>query len=498
MAEIAVDSSSPRWALSRVLRVPRSIWSGTAGRLSSRPWSVTRVLTLLVALAALGYFGFTAYTYTNETQREVRELPWRFYDWRVDFAYFYSGASMAWHGEAWDLYPVEGEQIIYPPHPIFGTTTDEYQMARWMARGNYYNPPALAYIQAPLTSLGFRSAWLIFTGMALTALAGYGLLAWRAGKSVPELPLLLVGVAAFKPVHEAIIMGHTTLFFVLILTAGFLLLRGKHSVLAGLTFSLLALKPQWAVLPGLFLLARREYRAFFVMGIASSLIFFVPFFITGFETFSRYFEFLRTAAKIDIKDAPHMFSWNGFLYKLEGYDPSDPGGDPRIIYGMIGLTAMFMFIVWWSKDYFLSAAATVIAMLLVSTHSVWYDWGLLVVAALMLLLRPMKAGQRVELWIVLMALTVASSQSIAELLQPDRQAIDWPGSAFYSITPIAFASLVWIASIAARDGLLKLPRFGRTAPALPMAATVVPVPPSRTPSRSRRQRRKSITARPQH
>ena len=470
LSEVAAGSSSPRWAFSRVLRAPRTVWSGGIRKLADRPWTLSRTLTVLLAVAALGYFGATGYSYFNETQREVRNLPWLPYDHRVDFAYFYAGASMAWHGEAWDLYPTPGEPIIYPPHPIFATTTDDYQKALWIARGNYYNPPALAYLQSPLTALGFRTGFFVFTGLAVACLGGYSLLAWRAGRSIPELPILLAGVLAFKPIHEALIMGHLTLFFVLAITAGLLLLRGKHSVLAGLAFSVLALKPQWAILPGLFLLARREYRAFLVMGIASSLIFFVPFLITGFDTFKHYVEFLRAAARVDIKDAPHMFSWNGFLYKLEGYDPADPGGDPRLIYGMIGLTAMFMLVVWWSRDFLLGAAATVVAMLLVSTHSVWYDWGLLAVAALMLVLRPMKRGMRIELWFVLLALTVASSQSIAELLKPDRHFIDWPRAAFYWITPVAFGSLVWMASVAAREGLLKRPSFGL--PTLPRRAKV--------------------------
>ena len=120
---------------------------------------------------------------------------------------------------------------------------------------------------------------------------------------------------------------------------------------------------------------------------------------------------------------------------------------------------MFMLIVWWSRDFFLSAAATVVAMLLVSTHSVWYDWALLVVAALMLVLRPMRGTKRVEMWVVLMALTIAASQSIGALIDPDRHNIDWPHPEFYWITPVAFFSLVWMASIAARERLLHLPKL---------------------------------------
>jgi len=300
----------------------------------------------------------------------------------------------------------------------------------------------------------------LFSALSAGALAGYVFLAWRAGRHVPELPLLIAGALTFRPVHEAVIMGHMTLFFVLALTAGFLALRAKQPVLTGLAFSVLALKPQWAILPALFLLWQREWRALAVMAIVSSLIFFVPFFVTGFETLRNYYHFLRQAAEIDLRDAPHMFSWNGFLYKLEGFTTVEAmGGDKTIIYSLIALTAALMFVVWWSRDFFLTVAATVIAMLLVSTHSVWYDWALLIVAALFLALRPMSRWVRFELWIVLLALFLASSQSVAELLYPDRHFIAWGRSAFYTLTPVAFGSLLWLVSVALRERLLKLPRF---------------------------------------
>jgi hypothetical protein len=96
-------------------------------------------------------------------------------------------------------------------------------------------------------------------------------------------------------------------------------------------------------------------------------------------------------------------------------------------------------------------------MLLVSTHSVWYDWGLLIVAALFLVLRPMQRELRVEVWVVLLALYLASSQSLTALLYPDRHFIDWDHPAFYTITPVAFGALVWMATITWREGLLHRP-----------------------------------------
>src|SRR5688572_18814324 len=132
---------------------------------------------------------------------------------------------MAAHGEAFDLYPNPGEITVYPGAPIFQEFEAEYLKARLMARGSFYNPPLLAYMLSPMTSLGFRDSFWLFSAMSATVLGGFLVMAWRAGRGIPELPLLVLGVVSFKPVYEVIIMGHMTMFFLFALTAGFLLLR---------------------------------------------------------------------------------------------------------------------------------------------------------------------------------------------------------------------------------------------------------------------------------
>lgn len=414
------------------------------------------VVSWLFATVAIAIFLYNGIRFADETQRDLRALPYIEYSQRVDFGYFFAGASMAWHGEAEDLYPEPGELTFYPVDPPFFDVSDEYTKARLLARGNYYNPPLLAYIQSPLTLLSFRDALWAFAAFDVLLLAAYAGLAWWAGRQVAELPLLILGAASFKPVHEAIVMGHWSMLFIVAITAGLLALHKRKPVIAGLFFSLLALKPQWAILPGLFLLVRGEWRALAVMAVGSAAVFFSGFLITGLDTFENYVSFIRRQSALDLKDAPHMFSWNGFFFKMYG-----KAGDPTLIYTLIGLTILPLLIVWWSRDFFLGAAATVIAMLLVSTHSVWYDWSIVIVAALFIVLRPQRSrGYRIESWIVLVALSLAASQSMSELLHPGRFEIGperWYRTAYYWVTPAAFGVLIWLASVAIRDGLMKWP-----------------------------------------
>src|SRR5262245_58164321 len=134
----------------------------------SRPLLNGRIWTMICgsfAVAAVVLFVYMGATLAYESQKQVRLIPWLTYDNRVDFAYFFAGAQMARHGDAAELYPEPGEWTFYPGDPVFAQTSSEYTDARLLARGNYYNPPALAYLQSPLTLMTFRAAYLTFCVM---------------------------------------------------------------------------------------------------------------------------------------------------------------------------------------------------------------------------------------------------------------------------------------------------------------------------------------------
>jgi hypothetical protein len=410
-----------------------------------------RIIAALAGVALLAYGIAVSY----QTQQDLRLIPYLAYDARVDFAYFYGGARMVLDGRAADLYPKKGELTFYPGDPVFPQVTDDSELARLIARGNYYNPPALAFLQSPLALLEFREAFWAFTVLAAGALALLVGLAWREGRWSPLMGLVVLGIAAFRPVHEALIMGHISLFLALALGAGFLALRARQPLLAGVILGTLALKPQWGVLPGVFLLTQREWRAAVAMLLTGALIFWVPFFVTGLHTFENYVEFLRLSTDLDLRDAPHMFSLNGFLFKLRDSEPSRP-----LLYALMALAGGLLLAVWWRRDLYLGVAATVVGMLLVSTRSVWYDWSLLAVPVLFLALRPASPLLRWQTMGLFLILLVTANQSVAALLYPDRYFIEWHREAVFAITPAAFLVLAWLAAVA----FLERPAQGPTAP----------------------------------
>jgi hypothetical protein len=185
----------------------------------------------------------------------------------------------------------------------------------------------------------------------------------------------------------------------------------------------------------------------------------LPFAATSVETVRNYVHTARSLSSQDLIDAPHMFSWNGFLFKLRG-GPVHGGTPPPHwqIYALILVSLPPLALIYRSGDFLVGAAGTVLAMLLISIHSVWYDWALLLAAALFLTMRvpQMTDRHRLEMWGVMLAVYLAASQSTAALLYPGRHEIDWHRQAIYLITPVAFVALVWLAALPYREGVARL------------------------------------------
>src|SRR4051794_36856288 len=198
-----------------------------ARELMTWPPSWPQVCALFVIGAAL-LFAVSLVQRVDETQQEQRLIPYLPYDQRTDYNYFYASATMALNGQAADLYPVSGEKTLQPGDPAFTAARDDDERARLLTKGAYYNPPALALLQAPLAAFDFKTSYRLFTALSLLAFAAFLALAVREGRRVGEMPLFVLGALAFRPAHEVVIMGHPTFFFLLALVGGFLLLKTER------------------------------------------------------------------------------------------------------------------------------------------------------------------------------------------------------------------------------------------------------------------------------
>src|SRR4051794_3501238 len=94
-----------------------------ARTIASWPPSWAQACLVVAVLAGL-LFGVELIRHANQTQHELRLIPYLPYDQRTDYNYFYAAATMAINGEASSLYPSSGEKTVAAGDPAFATAPD--------------------------------------------------------------------------------------------------------------------------------------------------------------------------------------------------------------------------------------------------------------------------------------------------------------------------------------------------------------------------------------
>jgi hypothetical protein len=122
-------------------------------------------------------------------------------------------------------------------------------------------PPIVPIIFSWLARLEYGNALLVWwLGLVVSfTLAGW----WLIGEIDPApgwWTTAVLAFAAFTPVNYTFLNGQLSALLLLIFLAGLQLHRGNYHFLAGCMLSLLALKPQFAVGPSLWMLVRKDFR----------------------------------------------------------------------------------------------------------------------------------------------------------------------------------------------------------------------------------------------
>ena len=259
--------------------------------------------------------------------------------------------------------------------------TEFYGYAKDLGPAGLYTP-RLSLLLHPFTYLDLPNAYRAYTTLAVLAILATAYLAQRSIRSWEGRLAVVLGVLSIPQMHWALRIGHLTPFLSLAALSGFLLLR-RHPILAGLCFALLTIKPQYAVIPGLYLLWTRNGRALAAMLAAVAAMELAAFAAAGFDTFGSYISTVFDWG-VDTRDDRFAFktwqySWPGFLISA-GFQPN-----PLVIFDLIVLSVAAIVLVWMRGGQSLALPAAALGMLLVTPYANFYDWGLLVVAGALLL-----------------------------------------------------------------------------------------------------------------
>ena len=121
-------------------------------------------------------------------------------------------------------------------------------------------PPHVTLLFRPLSTLPYGAAALVWAAILIATFATCIWLAWRPFAAVlKDGPLLIAAAAAFPPLWQLVMHGQTTVVPLVAFCVGWLALERRRHFWAGVALGFLLLKPHFALVLAVLVLACREW-----------------------------------------------------------------------------------------------------------------------------------------------------------------------------------------------------------------------------------------------
>lgn len=205
------------------------------------------------------------------------------YRFRNDFRLIYGAALAGWTNGYSHLYDLAAQK----------TATESLGSGIYWQP--YLNPPPLAWLATPFLSMHFEVALLAWSALLLLG----AWIAWRLAAPGPwltRLAHLALFVGVF-PTAFGLMVGQPVVLVAAVVAVSWWLAEHHRPVLAGLVLSLIALKPQLALLVPVCLLVAGRWRTFFAWLGASAVIGAVALLMLGGDGLQRYRDVLSLASQ---------------------------------------------------------------------------------------------------------------------------------------------------------------------------------------------------------
>ncbi|MEO8744804.1 MAG: glycosyltransferase family 87 protein [Candidatus Dormiibacterota bacterium] len=249
----------------------------------------------------------------------------------------------------------------------------------------FLNPPPLVWLATPFTLLPFDVAIVLWTGLLLAAL----LLAWylvAPGGRLTRAAHLAVWLGLF-PVAFGVMVGQPVALVAAAVAACWWLAERDRNVAAGIVLSLVAIKPQIALLVPLCLLVSGRMRLFGAWFVASGVLAVIALAMLGPDGIQRYRDVLGLASQ-----------WEPTRrYAIAG--PLGLGPQLYVVQAVVVVTAVVA--AWRNRNGTsgVPIAAGITASLLFTPYVGFQDFAMLVVAG-WLVLRAQASPWQVGLLVV--------------------------------------------------------------------------------------------------
>jgi hypothetical protein len=298
-----------------------------------------------------------------------------------DYASFYAAGGLALDDPGLD------PRALYDPDAQF---REQAPVLPSDSDGNlYFGYPAFFVVPyVPLAALGFGASYLLHTGlMALALVAALRLVRPMAALVRAHAVEALAIAATFFPLFRGITGGQNTALSLLLVAVIWRSLHDGRETSAGVAAGLLLFKPPLA-LPFLgALVLARHWRAVLAAVVTAAGLCGIGAVATGPAWLTAWLDGVRYLDRVDTPfNVQNFVSVPGAAEAIFGIDSA-----PATIVGF-GLAAVAVVIVswaWWRGEGDLAGriALTTAGALVMSPHALYYDAGLLVLVAIVLVER---------------------------------------------------------------------------------------------------------------
>lgn len=294
-----------------------------------------------------------------------------------DFLHFYLAGRLVAHGEEGRLYDQRYFLALQRSYVAESETVPWYPSVY---------PPTSALFFAPLGAQPYDRAVVLWWLIQLACFAAAGALLYHDLRPEPAWrSTAVLGFAAFYPLLNTFWNGQLSAVLLLVWVLALRLGKAGLPILAGLVFSLLALKPQLILAVGLWLLIRRDWKV--ILGVALGGLVQLALVVAtlGVEVLVSYLETSRVVGqwyRLMTMAPDHQHALTGILTSFFG-------PDFRTV-AMAIQAALTVLAGWWlfrvtRTNSRLELAAAVPFILLAIPHLLTYDLVYLLIAVVSLL-----------------------------------------------------------------------------------------------------------------
>lgn len=258
----------------------------------------------------------------------------------------------------------------------------------------FLNPPFVAYIFQILLVFGLKNGYAMWVGINVFLLL---VICFVSQQQVTKMKwyyalLFVVGIATFIPVSITLISGQFGIVLCLIFLLSWILLKNGHAFRGGLLLSLLLIKPHFFILPFVAMLMQRRGRLLYGLITGTVLLVGSSYFFVGWSGILQYISILSSFYNTGQGYNLDLMAQHSLQTALLILFHTQSLAAIRIYWliaiACIGIPTLFV----WSKKFSFSSpqfafqlALLIIATLLTSPHTHFYDLSLLIVVVIFVL-----------------------------------------------------------------------------------------------------------------